>query len=157
MSAEGVATIRTTQETTARLNSRIENLERAERVKSAKIESQSRQISELERILATKDTALEERDDELAARTDELTERNDTLAATGQQLQEMTDKCESLKQQLRKRPATPLSSNRSRPQPHSPLATTFNMPDDDVDYEQGNEQDVQDEQPDDQYEQRPGD
>ncbi|KAI7553540.1 hypothetical protein KC331_g1154 [Hortaea werneckii] len=31
------------------------------------------------------------------------------------------------------------------------------MPDDDVDYEQGNEQDVQDEQPDDQYEQQPGD
>ncbi|KAI6905463.1 hypothetical protein KC318_g5960, partial [Hortaea werneckii] len=101
--------------------------------------------------------ALEERDGELAETNDELAEKSDALAATYQQLQEMTDKCESLKQQLRKRPATPMSSNCSRAKPHSPLATTFNMPDDDVDYEQGNEQDVQDEQPDDQYEQQPGD
>ncbi|KAI6812197.1 hypothetical protein KC340_g17063, partial [Hortaea werneckii] len=146
ISAEGMATIRTTRETTVRLNSRIENLERAERAKSAKIESQSRQISELERVLATKVTALEERDGELAARTDELSEKNDALVATCQQLEEMTDNCESLEQQLRERPATPMSSNRSRPQPHSLLPTTFQMPDDLVDHEQEGEQDVQDQQ-----------
>lgn len=157
--AEDRATIRTAQKTvtkSAELNLRIKNLDRAERAKSAQIESQIRRISEFERAMAAKDTALEERDSGLTEKNDELAEKSDTY----QQLQEMTNKSESLKQQLRKRPATPMSSNRGRAEPHSPLTTTFNMPDDDVDYEQGNGQDVQDkqdDQPDNQYEQQAGD
>ncbi|KAI7224712.1 hypothetical protein KC330_g9246 [Hortaea werneckii] len=154
--ADDMTTIRTAQETvtkSAELNLRIDNLDSAERAKLTQIESQSRRISEFERAMAAKDTALEERDSE-------LTEKSDALTATYQQLQEMTDKCESLKQQLRKRPATPMSSNRSRAKPQSPLTMTLNMPDDDVDYEQEIEQNVQeeqDEQPGDQYAQQPDD
>ncbi|KAI7427849.1 hypothetical protein KC336_g5751 [Hortaea werneckii] len=147
MLAQDKVTIRTAEETTAKLTSRIESLETAEQRKSAQIESQSRRISELEDVLATKDNALEE--------------KNDTIVATRQELQEMTDECESLKQQLRKRPATPISSNRTRPQPHSPLAVTFQLPDDAVDYEpEGDqEEDEQSEQhqQDDYEEQQPDD
>ncbi|KAI7399656.1 hypothetical protein KC336_g15009 [Hortaea werneckii] len=124
--AEDMATAQDTAVKNAELNSQIEHLHRAQR--------------------ATKDTALQERDIELTEKKDELVETSDALAAASQQLQEMTDKCESHKQQLRKRPATPLSSNRTRAEPHSPSATTCHMPDDDLDYGQEYEQDQQDEQ-----------
>ncbi|RMZ31728.1 hypothetical protein D0859_04177 [Hortaea werneckii] len=113
-----------------RARDRLEALELSEQTKQTQIDRLTQRIVEVERQTAAQSDSLTEAEDKFAAQSDKisaqsnsLAERDDELATKEQEIQDLAARCESLQQQVRKRPATPLSSFRSRDYPRTTAAS----------------------------------
>ncbi|KAI7226768.1 hypothetical protein KC330_g8687 [Hortaea werneckii] len=109
-----------------RAKDRLEALELSEQTKQAQIDRLSQRIVEVERQTAAQSNSLAEAEDKIAAQSNSLAGKNDELATKEQEIQDLAAQCESLQKQVRKRPATPLSSFRSRDHPQATAASEEN-------------------------------
>ncbi|KAI6894877.1 hypothetical protein KC318_g11407 [Hortaea werneckii] len=93
---------------------RIETLESSEQAKQSQIDKPSQRVVEVEGLIAALSNSLNEVEDKIAALSVSLAKKDDELATKDQQIQTLTEQCDALRQKMLKRPATPLSSSRSR-------------------------------------------